>query len=351
MEITVFGGTGNLGSYFSANLAGKSKLKIIGRKNSNNLNHIKKHGIELKFPDKILNIPQEQFNYIGEFHSSAISNKQDLVIVSLKQPDFNMDVAQQIYNITDNNSAIGIISNGLAFNFLYDLKHNQPDPHIESVDPKGEILKILKNRQLFTIIPLMGGNTQSPGIINIINSSNNIRCFIGGNKIDQNMLLKINTIFNEANIHSEMESEINKRILEKLQFALSINTISALLNKHIETVFYDELNRKYILYVTKFIKLLAEALSIKNMRSYKEFIANDLQEPRYSSFHDDIANHKTPEINVIVSAPIELAKRLTLAISIKPLEMLEEMLTQKSHNITITDQEISNFYRSIEKII
>jgi len=96
-------------------------VNIIGKENSLNLKQIAESGLTLEFHNETAFIPSYNFGFIGSYDGSILTIKQDLVIVSLKQPSLDIKIANQIMNITDENSVIGVISNGLPFYFLSNL--------------------------------------------------------------------------------------------------------------------------------------------------------------------------------------------------------------------------------------
>lgn len=345
MKITIFGGTGSLGVYFTYRfIKAGHDVSIIGRENSQNLNQIANYGLTIKFSNETVFVPSTSFVYIGSYNSSLQLQKQDLVIISLKQPDFNFSVAQQIFNITDSNSIIGIISNGLPFYFLSEFSLINEN-HIEAIDPKGKILKLLlPARQIVSIVPLMGSNVESPGVIKVINPSDKIKTFVGGRNINNEKLDLLSKTLNSSLIPNTISDNICKILLEKLQFSLAINVMSALLDRHNGVVFQDEANQVYVRYVISFVSFLAKALNIDNVRNYEAFKALNISEARYSSMHEDIAKGKTPEIKVIVSTPLELAQSLSIEISTKPIKLLEELLIGLSRKVSVTSQQIEELY-------
>lgn len=348
MQITIFGGTGSLGAYFAYRLSkAQHNVSIIGRDNSENLKQILDIGLTIKFHNETVFMPSSNFGYVGSYNYSLLNIKQDLVIVSLKQPNFDINIAHQVMNLTDNNSVIGIISNGLPFYFLADFNLISKT-HIEAVDSHGEILQLMRGKQIMTIMPLMGSNIISPGVIKIINPQDKIKTFVGGKLIDQNKLESISQILGEALIPNVISDNISKNFLEKLQFSLSVNVMSALLDQMNGQVFQSEANQNYVRYVVKFVNALAESLKVENVRDYNAFRALNISEARYSSMHEDLSHGKMPEVKVIVSAPLELAYHFNLSISTKPLEIIEELLLAKSNNISVSSEQIQEIYTQAE---
>ena len=348
MQITIFGGTGSLGAYFSYRLVNAGhNVSIIGRENSLNLKQMAEIGLTINFSNETIFVESSNFRYIAAYNHSTLTVKQDLVIVSLKQPNFDISVAHQIMNLTDEHSIIGVISNGLPFYFLADFSLTAKT-YIEAVDEGGEIFQLMQTRKLITIMPLMASNIVSPGVIKVVNPQDKIKTFVGGKLIDQNKLELISQTLNDSLIPNIISTDINKNLLEKLQFSLAINVMSALLDQFNGQVFKSELNQNYVHYVIQFVANLAKALGIENLRDYNAFKALNISESRYSSMHEDIANGKTPEVKIIISAPLELAYHFNLTISTKPLEIVESLILAKSNNISISLEQIQELYYEAE---
>lgn len=348
MQITIYGGTGSLGAYFAYKLVKvQHNVTIIGRNNSQNLKQIAEIGLTVKFNNETVFMPSSSFAYIGAYNYSALSIKQDLVIVSLKQPDFDINIAHQIISITDSHSIVGIISNGLPFYFLADFNLSSK-AHIEAVDPTGEILQLMQTRKVMTIMPLMASSIESPGVIKVVNPQDKIKTFIGGKFGNYTQLELISTTLNDALIPNNISLNINNNILEKLQFSLAVNVMSALLDQFNGQVFKSEANQNYTRYVIAFVNNLAKALGINNLRDYDKFKALNISESRYSSMHEDLVNGKMPEVKVILSAPLELAYHFKVNISTKPLELLETMILAKSNNISVPQEQIQELYKEAE---
>src|SRR5665213_2199106 len=166
-RITIIGGTGAVGAYFAKQLvsAGHS-VSIIGKENSQSLKQIQKNGLTLITSDGELNIPPTEFSYIGDLAHLSKKEKQGLVIISLKQFDMSDEIAKQVAEITNENSIIGVISNGLPFYFLKGLNFRKK--HLDSVDEGGRITHRLKDRQIVGIQPVIASKIVSPGVIHVI---------------------------------------------------------------------------------------------------------------------------------------------------------------------------------------
>ncbi|MGB4192119.1 MAG: 2-dehydropantoate 2-reductase N-terminal domain-containing protein [Rickettsiales bacterium] len=348
MLITIIGGTGAIGSYFAYNLAAAgNQVSIVGKEHSKNLQQISESGLTLKTDNGIYFTPNLNFTYIGAYNYSSLVTKQDLLIVSLKQTDFNLEIAKQIVNLTDEHSMIGFISNGIPFYFLkYTSLANKT--HLQTIDPEGEINQILSSRNIITIIPLMGSHLESPAVVKITTPLSKIKVDVGSQFTNEESLELINQIFDKANINSNYNKNISKAILEKLQFALSINVMSALLNQTNGYVFEAKENQNYILYVIKFVNNLAQNLGIHNLRNYDTFKLANISKLHFSSMHKDMMDCKTPEVKSIISAPLELAyyfqEQGMMHLSTKPLEAAQELILTKNFDIFPSSKQIESIY-------
>ena len=141
---------------------------------------------------------------------------------------------------------------------------------------------------------------------------------------------------------------MSKLILEKLQFSLAINVMSALLGHFNGQVFRSDSNQNYVRYVITFVNNLGKALGLVNLRDYEKFKALNISEARYSSMHEDLKNGKIPEVKVIISAPLELAYHFKVNTSTKPLELLESLIIAKSNNISVSPEQIQEIYSEAE---
>lgn len=351
-RIAIVGGTGAVGAYFVYLLLKAGHyVSIIGKNNSGSLHQVQKKGLELYTSEGTVKLSPEQFSYIGTAEDFPKDNKQDLVILSVKQYDMSADLAERVVAITDKNSVIGVITNGLPFYFLRGL--GLDIGHLESLDEGGKISKVFEDRMLMSIQPVIAAQVISPGVIKITRPLATITVTIGAP--EERMFLKlmlINKMFNEASIKTTYtESGLHKNILEKLQFAQSINTLSALLEKNIGYVFSSKETQAVILYVLALLDDLAYHLKIGPLRTYAEFKALKITNEHFSSLYHDFQVGKPGEIKAIVDSCIELGELLqglgkSLELSLEPLEMLRSLLILKSNKQEVSQSALNVLFES-----
>lgn len=344
-----------MGAYFAFQfLKAGHNVSIIGKRHSEHLEQILQSGLRLHTSDGPVHLACDQFSYIGDADSFPKDKKQDLVIICVKQYDMTVDIAEMAVQITGEHSVIGVITNGLPFYFTRKLNLAS----IDSVDPRGAILEVFKNKIIMGIQPVIASQMISPGVIEIRRPLNAISVCLGSPEEKTSaQITQINMLFNASGIKATyLASGLRKNILEKLQFALSINTLSALLEQNLGTVFDETQAQSFISYVIELINQMAIALEIKDLRTYIQFKALTITREHYSSLYHDIKAGKPGEINAIIGSSMELAIQLQQArlmpdTDLEPLEWLRDSLYRKSKKEEIPQSEIESFFRHCQDVV
>jgi ketopantoate reductase len=113
-------------------------------------------------------------------------------------------------------------------------------------------------------------------------------------------------------------------VLEKLQFSLTINTLSALLDLSIDRIFNDSKLESFVKKMMDFIQSIATRLDIP-IRKYDDFLKLKVTVGHFSSMHHDLKQAKPLEINAIVKAIIDTADILGIN-NIEPYFMANKFL-------------------------
>ena len=358
-RIAIIGGTGAVGAYFAQQLvnAGHS-VSIIGKTGSQSLKHIQTNGLRLITTAGEFQIPAEKFSYVGDLALFPRKDKQDLVIISLKQFDMSDEIAQQILEITDGNSVIGVITNGLPFYFLRGLNFSKK--HLDSVDDGGRITQKFTDRTIICIQPVIASTIVSPGNIQIIRPREKITVTLG---YPENYLSRqieeICDLFKRSHINTTItEDPIQKNILAKLQFALSLNTLSAIMEKSIGYIFDAPETQVLIRYSITLINQISIALGLGTLRSYEQFKSTIITKEHFSSLYYDIKAGKPGEVRAIVDATIEMANFLKnhnlhgkRMLDLGPLETLKELLAQKISKIGVNQLQLMKLFEACHKAL
>lgn len=362
-KIAIIGGSGSTGSYFALKLlSDNNKISIFSRLSSELADKVKKDGYKIKLAQRF-NDNQEieyaehilqysRFAHVGPFDENESYKTQDVVLVTLKQRDMTKEIAQQIIRLTDENSYVIFVSNGLPFYFLrgLDLKKT----HIEAVDDKGEINAILSNRKIIALLPSISAEILGTAEAKIDTLPEKLRIEIGS--LDKNVNIDLLTdIFKEADLKYSVAENIHHSILKKLIFCIVVNDMSALLEKTNDDAF-DHLKKNhkdFIQYVIKFVNQLGLDLKLGEIISYKDFIDNTTPSKiHFSSMHSDIKKGKLPEIKSFLEAPIELYNYFAVssqhdnckASGVSSLNTLATLLEKKHQKQEITQDDLKSLF-------
>lgn len=354
LRIAIIGGTGSVGSFFAKQLvSARHCVSIIGKVNSQSLKQIQTNGLTVITSEGKLNIPKTAFNYIGDLNHFPKNEIQDLVIICLKQFDMSDEIAKQVSEITNKNSLIGVIVNGLPFYFMRGL--NLPTKYLDTIDNGGRIIQHLKDRQIIGIQPVIACKIVSPGVVHIIRNMAAITVTLGSpENFSTRKIEELQELFSKANIKTIVtESGLRKNILEKLQFALSINTLSAILEKNIGDIFDSEEAQILIVYSITLINQMALRLDLGTLRNYEQFKLITVTREHFSSLYYDIREGKPGEVKAIVDATIELAQILdnhnrheVPMPDVKPLEILRILLNQKTKKIEVNKLQLTKLFET-----
>lgn len=361
-RIAIFG-PGAVGGFFAKQcVEGGAQVSLIGKKGSKNLSRQSIEGLPIKTHDgDITTIPAKKFHYIGPLEDFSMDQTQDLVLICMKQYQFSAEVAAGVHKITNKKSIIAIITNGIPFHFLWGFKLKKD--YLESTDPHGKIKNIFKDRIIVSMQPVIASQVIA-GVVCISRPLDRITVSLGASKLHYAneyitfILEKINKwLETKAKIKSNLakprtESDLYKNILEKLQFAMSVNTLSAIMEKNIGTIFENENTQVLIHYVIEILNRVAIALEIPPLRNYQQFKSIAITKEHFSSlYHDIVIAGKVGEINAIVSAPLELIAHLQSLnypsvkdVELTPLLTLQELLIKKKKCQIISAQDLSKLF-------
>lgn len=352
-RIAIIGGAGGVGAFMTWRLSTVPTNIISLLTTKNSLDAIVNNGLSIKTSEGVFNIPAKRFDYCGTVDDFS-NTEQDFVILCTKRSFKDEELAKQIKRFTHQCSVIGIITNGLPFNFLHQLPLKTG--HIESVDPIGNISHEFKERILMNIQPIIAAKIISPGLVEVSRPLHAISQVIGIlNTIHTSKLISITKLFNEAGVKTSSTTalELRKNILHKWQFALSINTLSALMNKDNGTIFNSVETQPFILYVIILLNIIAQNLGIGPLRNYNQFKLLSITKGHYSSLFHDLEAGKPGEIKAIVNSCIDLVDILqesgmSINIDLTPLrtliELLEELLEERRTTKKISEAKINVFF-------
>lgn len=338
-HFTIIGGAGAVGSYFTYMMNNKGfNIIAIVRPDGHHSMAVLHLGLTLITSEGNKTVPSTVFRDNYEH-----STKQDIIIITQKQPHLNAELIEEVLSIVSPGSIIGVIGNGLPFYFLESF--NLQKHHLESIDPEGLIVQQLNGRCVIGISPLIAANIVANGVTKINRPLDKISVDIGipnGSKNCNNSDIKnLAELMNEVGIKTAVkEPGIHLEILKKEQFAITANVLSAIANKTLGEVFYGEDFQSYIRYGVEIVNLVSTTLPIGPLRSFNEMKALPITTGHYSSMCRDINEKKNPEIKAIVNSLIEVSETLGFGLYLKPLYTAKEYLELRMHEQTITPDQL-----------
>lgn len=311
-RITIIGGAGAIGSYFSLMLSQnhENEVSLILSNRGKAQSQADNFELLIKTSKQEYIVNRKNFKYITT-DISDIRLKQDIILVCLKQPNIDKALLEQIKNITDSNSIIFFMGNGLPFYFF----HNAKDKNlINSVDPDAKLTDILKNYNIMHMHPLIAASKTSYNETIISRPLDEIK--ISFHEVNQKIgkeQIHLERIFKESGINLNFSTiNFQKVILEKLQFALAINVISALTGATNYDIFMNEQHQEYINDCINFTQEIADKIGIGKIRSYADFRNMKVTKHHKSSLHYDITHNKINEIDAIVTLILRLSNQLKI---------------------------------------
>ena len=355
LHITIVGSTGAVGAYLATKLAGHAHLSIVGRKNSPHLAQIQKEGLCVLTPSGTMMTPGSRFSYIG-WDYAGISQEQDAILVSLKQPDITANFAKQILRISSPDTPIIFIGNGVPFFFMRDLGFQKI--HIETVDQEGSIAKLFSSRYTLLLHPIIAANIESCGVVKISRPEDKIKVTLATTSgPPPKNLLKLQGALTEAGINTEIaHGQAPRIILEKLQFALSVNVLSGLLNKPLGDIFYAPRLQPLMQYLVTIVGAIGDAFKVRRIRNYEQFAKVEVTRTHFSSFYRDLLGGKTTEACAFVESALELAnyiqsQKLGRLPDLSPLLALKELVDMRVDGAVITEESLQGLLNGTPSIM
>ncbi|USO02352.1 MAG: ketopantoate reductase family protein [Alphaproteobacteria bacterium] len=322
-KISIVGGAGAVGSYFSTKLTScDNEVSIIG-KAEKNLKYIKKHGLKVKTSEGLIHLKPQRFCYVGNLLDAQLPY-QDIVIVSLKQPDVTLKVAKQLKRLSNKETIFIFIGNGLPFYFLKDLRLTKK--HLDCIDSDGKIERLFQDNIIFGMQPFIAAKKTFTGETEITRPFDKISVIIGSSQ-NSKALQKIYEVFEKATIPIKTEN-FHKMTLEKLQFALAINTLSAIMEKTTGEVFEDPNAQSFIKYTINILQEISDKINAGHLRDYQTFKVLPITKGHYSSMYNDLKQNRSIEKAAILDATLELCELLNLK-NLAPLKRLQAILAAK----------------------
>jgi len=298
MKLAVFG-AGAIGGYLAVKLhqAGVS-VTVIAR--GPHLAAIRDRGLTLKSDGQSVTVPLPATDRAEDL------GPQDYVIVTLKANGLSK-AALEIAKLMGPGSALVTGINGVPYWYFHGLEGPFKNRAVESVDPGGELLRILPASQAIGCIVYPAAEVSEPGVIE---HSYGNRFTLGepdGSKSER--VQNLSRLMVEAGLKAPVRTNIRDEIWVKLWGNLAFNPLSALTASTLDRLAFRPELRSVAHAMMQEAQAVGEALGAKFAVSIDKRIdgAGEVGQHK-TSMLQDLERGRPMEIDALLGAVVELAE-------------------------------------------
>jgi 2-dehydropantoate 2-reductase len=297
MKLAVFG-AGAIGGYLAVKLhqAGAA-VTVIAR--GPHLAAIRDHGLTLISDGQSVTVP------LAATDRAEDVGAQDYVIVTLKANGLSK-AALQIAKLLGPDSALVTGINGVPYWYFYGLDGPWQNRAVESVDPGGELLRMLPASRAIGCIVYPAAEVIAPGVVK---HSYGNRFTLGepdGSKSQR--IQNLSRLMVEAGLKAPLRTNIRDEIWVKLWGNLAFNPLSALTASTLDRLAFMPELRSVAYAMMQEAQAVGEALGAKFAVSIDKRIdgAGEVGQHK-TSMLQDLERGRPMEIDALLGAVVELA--------------------------------------------
>lgn len=311
MKIAIFG-AGAIGGYlaFKLHQAGED-VSVIAR--GDHLAAIRKQGLTLKSNGLTLNAR------IRATDKAAELGVQDYVFVTLKANALPV-AAPEIARLLDSKTVLITASNGIPYWYFHGLNGPWQNHIVESVDPGGELWRLLPPSQVVGCIVFHAAEVKMPGVIE---HSYGNRFSLG--EPDNNSCERaeaVSRILTNAGLNAPVHSNIRDEIWVKLWGNLAFNPMSALTGLTVDRLAFQPDLRAAARMMMEEAATVAQALGARFSMSVEERIDfTGSVGAHKTSMLQDLERGRPLEIDALLGAVVELGQ-----LTRRPVPLCEAVL-------------------------
>lgn len=298
MKLAVFG-AGAIGGYLAVKLhqAGAA-VTVIAR--GPHLAAIRERGLTLISDGQSVTVP------LAATDRAEDVGAQDYVIVTLKANGLSK-AAPQIAKLLGPDSALVTGINGVPYWYFYGLEGPWQNRALESVDPGGELLRMLPASHAVGCIVYPAAEVIEPGVVK---HSYGNRFTLGepdGSKSQR--VQNLSRLMVEAGLKAPLRTNIRDEIWVKLWGNLAFNPLSALTSSTLDRLAFRPELRSVAYAMMQEAQAVGEALGAKFAVSIDKRIdgAGEVGQHK-TSMLQDLERGRPMEIDALLGAVVELAE-------------------------------------------
>ncbi len=236
-------------------------------------------------------------------YSSA--GKHAVVILACKAQDLP-GIAKNISLLTDRDSVIVTIQNGIPWWYLQGLPVGQGEQRISCLDPDGQLERFIDSSQIVGAVAYPAATLEADGHARHVEGDRFPVGELDGAVRDRTRI--VSGLFEDGGFRSRIIDDIRSEIWLKAWGALSINPISALTRASMEDICGFEETRELVAQMMAEAQEVAEALGAE----FRHTIAKRIEGARAVGAHktsmlQDVENGLPLELDALMLAVLELS--------------------------------------------
>ncbi len=236
----------------------------------------------------------------------------DVVFLATKSQDLPA-VARQLSELTDTNSTIVTIQNGIPWWYLQGLKTDFGTSRIQCLDPDGLLEQFIDSSQIVGCVAYPAATMEAGGRVRHVEGYRFPVGELDGSVRERTQLLA--ELFADAGFKSRVIDDIRSEIWLKAWGAVSINPISALTRATMVDICTFPETRSLVEQIMREVQELAEALGATFRHTIEKRI-NGAQAvgAHKTSMLQDVENGHALELDALMLAVLQLADLAGIAV-------------------------------------
>ncbi|HSI58996.1 MAG TPA: 2-dehydropantoate 2-reductase [Ideonella sp.] len=300
MKIAIIG-AGAIGGYVGVKLAlaGEDVTFIV---RGANLQAIRQHGMKLINHDG----SEQVARGVKATSDYAEAGPQDLVILAMKAHQVEA-VAQDVPKLFGPDTAVVTMQNGIPYWYFHKHGGALEGSRVHSVDASGLVGEMIPARRVIGCVVYPASELIAPGVVKHIEGERFPLGELDGSSSER--VQRISACFEQAGFKAPVLDNIRSEIWLKLWGNLTFNPISSLSHSTLEAICQYPLTRELAASMMREAQAVAEKLGIGFRVSLEKRIAGAEKVGKHkTSMLQDIEAGRSPEIDALVGAVVELAR-------------------------------------------
>ena len=298
MKICIFG-AGAIGGLMAARLAAKGEVDVTVIARGPHLAAMQANGL------KLISDGQETVVHPRCVASAAEAGPQDYVVITLKAPALAAAAAQMQPLIGEGTTIVSAV-NGVPWWYFHKLAGPHEGRRVESVDPTGEVGRLLPPEKVLGCIIYPAAEVPEPGVIEHTYGDRFTLGEPDGSRSDRAMALS--AALSAAGFKAPVRPKIRDEIWVKLWGNLAFNPLSALTTATLDVITGDAELRAVCRQMMLEAQAVAEALGVRFAIDVDKRIAGGAEVGAHkTSMLQDLERGRPMEVDALLGSVVELA--------------------------------------------